>query len=277
MIPLEVIEECKNILEKENISFIDNSKFTKLSPDNKRISFVDGGNAEIFGTKNLSVQFMRVAHCTYEGTLRVEHKRKEFFAIIKFDEKSSFELYNYEFFMPPVEVESVEQGVDLLRRCIELDYARKLNEEIIMIDGSLECHFEKEKELMNNKFIGLSKTTEKGAYIRDIVKNSPSGCWHYPLSKKTSIIKLHPKSAYVFRIDSFESSVDASEGLLSLSKDPAFLGYPYGLVFVDLMARIREEEKTVLQSYFFSKYGKDIQKHQNLVNAHEILNKAIGR
>ena len=69
--------------------------------------------------------------------------------------------------------------------------------------------------------------------------------------------KLHPKSNYVFRVDSFvfsDSFVnDLFEILVLNSYDPSFFGYPYILILNDSFARVTNNEtsryKVLLSSY----------------------------
>ena len=58
------------------------------------------------------------------------------------------------------------------------------------------------------------------------------------------------------------------------SKDPVFLGYPYGLIEADKFARISNNEAEYLRMTFVAKACKSfdkIKQHLNALNAHSIL------
>ena len=56
--------------------------------------------------------------------------------------------------------------------------------------------------------------------------------------------------------------------------DPIFVGYPYGLVEADRIARVSNQEKESLKTIFLVKLrNKNIEKYLNAANAHEILDK----
>ena len=63
--------------------------------------------------------------------------------------------------------------------------------------------------------------------------------------------------------------------LLSLNaKDPVFIGYPYGLVEADKLARISNQEADLLKTQLMVSFGKDWKKVKNSLNsmnAHQIL------
>ena len=91
-------------------------------------------------------------------------------------------------------------------------------------------------------------------------------------------MKLHKSSNYLFRFEVFkESRYDLNE-LLSIlvenSKDPIFLGYPYGMILADKFARISNREKEYLQALFQGKAGKQfkrISSYLTSLNAHDVL------
>ena len=56
--------------------------------------------------------------------------------------------------------------------------------------------------------------------------------------------------------------------------DPIFIGYPYGLIEADKVARISNNEKESLKTMFLIKLkSKNIEKYLNSANAHEILDR----
>ena len=64
------------VLANGTKAIIDPEKFKPINPlENKKISFVDGGNAELLGAANFSLQFIRIYSCTYEQNKRIASQR----------------------------------------------------------------------------------------------------------------------------------------------------------------------------------------------------------
>ncbi len=62
--------------------------------------------------------------------------------------------------------------------------------------------------------------------------------------------------------------------LAEASKDPVFIGYPYGLIEADKLARVSNEEAEFLKVRLISKAGKERSKiigYMKTVDAHSIL------
>jgi hypothetical protein len=109
--------------------------------------------------------------------------------------------------------------------------------------------------------------------------------------------KFHPKSRHVFRLEIFNMSanrkaisdhaqkssifdrqkIKAEEAIHELAGnciDPIFIGYPYGLVEADRVARVSNHEKESLKTMLMVKLrNKNIEKYLNSVNAHDILDR----
>ena len=90
--------------------------------------------------------------------------------------------------------------------------------------------------------------------------------------------KFHDKSRHIFRFESFNiQKAKAQETINALSGncvDPIFIGYPYGLVEADRIARVSNQEKESLKTMFLVKLrNKNIDKYLSSANAHEILDK----
>ena len=125
---------------------------------------------------------------------------------------------------------------------------------------------------------GLAKTsdiiTKKG--------NCPVGmlnsmnidyAWYYPTYKRV-FVKLNKASNYVFSLQTnnrYEIDMVISQ-IASNANDAVFPGYPYGLVLVDKIARISNNEKQHLLMMFktMSDWEK-IRQYINSTNAHDIL------
>jgi len=141
---------------------------------------------------------------------------------------------------------------------------------------------------------GLSKTTslmtDKGNSVRNSLNkfNFP-GRWYYnPVAEiksndhraDMSFVKLHDKAKYIFRFEIYKEQRKKLDSVISLlatnCKDPIFVGYPYGLIEADKNARISNNEKAMMQTFFSVKFGKDWEKIKETltsVDAHEILDR----
>ena len=92
------------------------------------------------------------------------------------------------------------------------------------------------------------------------------------------IVKLNKNSRYIFKLEIFNKNKYEINEIMSIlknnSKDPVFLGYPYGLIEADQFARISNKEKDYLKTIFLAKLGKDndkIAQYLNTLNAHNVL------
>jgi hypothetical protein len=274
----------------------------------EKIIFIDGGNAEILTAPNFSLQIIRVYYTIYLENKRIENKNYEFYLLISSFDKKGELFFKTQIFgdklIENFEISSFDktiiQGINrgdisfignIARRFAELNLAKKFKNEIIILDGSLELKYQGEQELLEelykNDIIGISKTcelfTDKGnsafSLLRDL---QPKNEWYcYPIVKSkekydTLFVKLNEKSDYIFRIDF--SCLEKLEKILSLlksnSKDPIFLGYPYGLIEADKFARISNKELELLKTRFIIKAGKDWGKINEFLKAkdgHSVL------
>ena len=237
---------------------------------------------------------------------------KLFFVSKFFPIKDSVKLSPFEFDIYDSTMSTGSSGVkiesvgDAIRRFYELNIARFVCEkklaDAIILDGSLEITISGEKDEMEKLYLSsvkndvsifaLSKTssmlTTSGKSLIGLLNSiGPKDSWYYhPIveikndSQKSEIyvIKLHPKSNYVFKFEKYNKSkleIDEMLSILSLnSRDAVFLGYPYGLIDADKQARVQNREIEMQKMKLFSSIGKDFEKIRytlNSKNAHSIL------
>lgn len=187
---------------------------------------------------------------------------------------------------------------EAIRKFAELKMALKICKQLdscdlLVLDGELGARISFEQKFLDdllffakNKSIvlcGFSKTTalltdtgnSASAVLNRINKNGP---WYYFAHQNTEIkvgfVKLAKKTNYVFRVDlfNFESISQIFGLLLENSKDPAFLGYPYGLVEADSRAHVSKQECAMLKLHFATKFGEKLKMHSCAIDAHDILN-----
>jgi len=182
-----------------------------------------------------------------------------------------------------------------IRKLLEVRLAtescNKLSQgDIVVRDGDLDAHgnyMEKATQILNSAaekkgviVLGVSKTstlcTDSGNSALLALRNlAPQGAWSYYAGTNVAFLKLHPGSKYVFRCDVFprdrEFLSKSWSALAANSSDPAFLGYPYGLLDADKFAQVPKDELSQLRVRF-AMQSKDIFTNvESSLDAHDIL------
>lgn len=200
----------------------------------------------------------------------------------------------------------ISNVANAIRRFAELKLAKLIAEEktadIIVLDGNLQSTLTNENKYLNELYescannnvilSALSKTTSlftnNGnllSVVLDSISNLP--IWfYYPIAEiKNSnhkaemfFVKFHDKSKHIFRFEIFNEQKAKAEEIINILAnnciDPIFIGYPYGLVEADRIARVGNYEKESLKTMFLVKLrNKNIEKYLSSVNAHEILDR----
>ncbi len=272
----------------------------------KRIAFVDGGQAEIISAGNFCLSFIRVFAQTFLGEKRLENNKKEFYLLTTakylendlwyeskifgdrlIDEKDLLISSNDSSIKNGLERAAIGKVANTARRLAELSLAAEIEADskadFVVLDGTLEPTFKQEEKYVAK----LSENTcalAKSCSLFTVSGNSPvvllnkigledgaasDKCWSYFLEGKTHLVKLNEKAKHVFR---FEGNPEELGYLTGNCKDALFLGYPYGLIFADKMARVSNEEKKALQiNFLFRKENKEIAEYLTTSDAHSIL------
>ena len=302
---VDIITRRKSSLDKEI--------FCKIEPKEGVMLFVDGGNAEIAAGPDFSLQFMRVAGIIFDGRKKTKTESCGFYALF-YAERADEKLFVRTRIIPsknadgrimPDENELVfhfngQPGsfADAARRVSEITLAYRMAESLsegtsIILDGTLDARHDVEKKAMKKlqdivaerkiNLCGLSKTSsavdrfaEPVTYL--LKKDGPEGSWYCKIAEaefNTYFAKLHCKSRTVFRCDAMPYAVpDVFSHICSISNDPVFPGYPYGLIEADRKARVSNREKEMLRIEFSARAGKkwqDIEEKETALNAHKIL------
>jgi len=292
----------------------------------KRIAFVDGGNAEIIGSANFSLNLIRVCYVIYQNNKKIASKKFEILAFVKTTNEENEIHYRTEFFglnngmkmdelsfssldntiMHGVNRAEISSVANAARRFAELRMARLVADsrlaDIILLDGNLQCTLTNESKYMdelynscasnNTTLCALSKTSSLFADNGDLLSavlsrlSSLSSWFYHPIADIASpghradihFVKFNDKSNHVFRLEIFNMQKEMAEQAISEiapnCRDPVFLGYPYGLVEADRIARISNQEKESLKTMLLVKLSsRNIGKYLNASNAHEILDK----
>jgi hypothetical protein len=231
-----IIDLLKNISYKEDeMPHFSKEGYTpiKLAKENfhdirkkessKKIAFIDGGNQEIVGAHNFSLQMIRVYYTIYQGNKRTEKGTNEAFVLISALKKDKSLLYDVKIFSKDktfniknlsfdaydttlsvgqrmVKVESVG---DVARKFLEIATAKTLCKSLsggfILLDTTLEVTVNGEKKYFDELYeeagknnvavAALSKTTalltESGNSVLAILNfmKTNNEWYYYPLVK----------------------------------------------------------------------------------------------
>ena len=267
------------------------------SSEKKTLAFVDGGQTEIFYSGNLCLSLIRIAGIVFNGLKKAKIK-EEFYLLTKakyhnddifyeskifpenklIDEQDLFISSNDQSIRHGQERAPLSQVTSMARRLAELSLAGKVEADIIVLDGALEAKYDSEQKYLagNEKVCSLSKTctlfTASGNNPAVLLNRiSPSGCWSYNVAEKAYFVKLNERSKHVFR---FEGYKEILPYLIEHSKDAVFLGYPYGLILADQLARVsNQEKKSMIMRLLSDKDNQELMDYLSAPNAHDILDK----
>ncbi len=293
---LKVFSLIDNLILNNKIIPINQENFQELLPSdqNKTIAYIDGGQAELISGGNLCLNLIRVSAQILQGTKRISSQKQEFYLLTTAVYKQGDIWYESKIFGDSLVNEedllicsndsSLKSGqergpigkvANMARRFAELKLASEAKADYVLLDGTLEPTFKNEEKYLSPKVSALAKTcslfTTCGNNPAILLQRlSPNqGSWHYFVVEKTYFVKLHPRAKHLFR---FEGSPEILSHLIESSSDPIFLGYPYGLILADKMARVSNNEKNSLKmNLLLRDENKEIASYLNSMNAHEIL------
>ncbi|MFH0701258.1 MAG: hypothetical protein V2A62_02365 [Candidatus Woesearchaeota archaeon] len=286
---------------------VDKSNFLEIANNysNQTIAFIDGGQAEILSAGNFCLSFIRVFAQIFKENKKLESEKREFYLFTKakwinyngkedlFYESKIFTVWGNRLIhendlllsstdqtiKSGIERASISKISNIARRFAELSLAAELQHKVdfVVLDGTLEKTFTNEEKYLsklNEKVSALAKTSslftvQGNSPVILLNKLSSGGCWKYLIDGTSYFVKLNEHSKYVFR---FEGNPEVLPNLIQNSTDALFLGYPYGLILTDKMARVSNEEKNSLKMNFLLKAeNRAIAEYLSSSNAHDIL------
>lgn len=245
--------------------------------------------------------------CLSSGTMK---KEKVFYEVKTYPMNYSIDVGEYDSFDENMKEGghrvSPSRICEAVRKLAEINIATRVAEEldkgdIIVIDGDLLSSGTYEKEYFDKLFrkaeesglivCGLCKTTNlltnRGHSLPAVLEDiSPGGKWYYyPIAKNNNpdhpadilIVKLHERSKYLFRLDVYNKTGYDPKFISILkenSKDPVFMGYPYGMIEADKFARVSNSEAEIMKVKIKIAAGKDwgdIERSLHAIDAHDIL------
>ncbi len=299
----EIKETLNSFPEEDAILFnnkainINKNNFQQIFPaKDKSIAFIDGGQAEIISAGNFCLSFIRVFAQTFNNNKKTKSIKNEFYLFTKAKEIDGNLYYVSKIFTEDEQLieesdltidsndETIRNGIErapiskianIARRFAELSLADKIRADYILLDGTLEPTFRNEEKYLTKlpeNISALAKTSQLftvsgNSPVVFLNQISPGDCWSYFLNNKTCFVKLHEKARHIFR---FEGNQEVLSYLIQNSTDPLFLGYPYGFIFTDKIARISNQEKNSLKTKFLLK-NKELMNYLTTTNAHDIL------
>lgn len=301
----EISQEIKKNISnysKEDTLILNNTtypiqehNFLQIPSINQQITFIDGGNAEILSSGNFCLSFIRIAAVTFPGKKIDKH---EFYLFTKAEWKNNDLYYSSKIFTLTEKLvdetdlyissndNSIKTGSErapitkiasMARRFAELKLASRYDS--VLLDGILEPTYKNEEKylfLLTKTTGALAKssslfTTSGNSPVVLLNKIGPGDCWRYRVNEKTYFVKLHPQAKHVFR---FEGNNEILPLLIDNSNDALFLGYPYGLILVDKIARVsNEEKKSLMMKFLLNKENKEISEYLRTADAHSILDR----
>ena len=298
----EIRETISNYSREDSLIF--NNKVIKINQDNfnemipnegKTIAFVDGGQAEIISTGNFCLSFIRIFAQVFQDNKKLKPYKKEFYLFTKarwhneelvyeskifgdknIDENDLLISSNDSTIKSGIERAPIAKVANMARRFAELNLAAEVNAKMVVLDGTLEPSYNHEEKYLtnlDNNVAALAKSsslfTSSGNSPVVLLNKLFQGKWSYFVDGKTYFVKLHDLAKHVFR---YEGKKEYLSYLVSNCNDALFLGYPYGLIFVDRMARVSNSEKNSLKMKFLlNKENKEVVDYLTTSNAHEIL------
>jgi hypothetical protein len=194
--------------------------------------------------------------------------------------------------------------LNVARRFLEIKLATKIAENssasFILLDGILKCTFTHEENMLEHLYTAseksktilcaLSKSSsiispDGSSFSSSLLNSAPFDSWLYhPVADSSlkihkayiSFAKMHPKSHSAFKIEIFERQKaelgKAVAVIKEYCRDPIFLGYPYGLIEADRMARVSNAERQSLKDNVIARLGKDGRATASL-NPHDVLDR----
>ena len=286
----EILSQIENIVETQNglgtdiriedRSFtIQKENFTTVSPEEATISFIDGGNQELFSTSTFEIQKIRIATVTYEGIDRKNIEKDTYYLLIKEDEM----------ILEGDEIKTIEISEDVedtVRKTLEYKKAvQKTNEsDLVVIDGTItprNIDSSLYKKLTKKpNIVGVAKATTArntdglpASYVfsrytkqEGISKPYVYEALHHDIT--TSFFSTYKNR--VFRVDATQNHNVSN--LLPHTKDPVMPGYPYGLIDVDEQARVTnwevDQERVSIQQRVGFETFQDLEESGNI---HDLL------
>ncbi len=264
--------------------------------------FIDGGIADLVRLPHAQMNVIRICGVlsTTQGQKKKQVVRREYLVTIG---KKCVVTDHHGKEMPLLQilldqcatVHENEKIASSFRKCLEWSLAVELatqhKPDLVVLDGTLQAEHDGEKILLAQLeqlpcVVAFSKTsgllTETGNPLGITLQRMTSQrvWWYVPVAQNAAtcicMARLNELSLHCFRIDLFNAQKEqwssALASLKAMSNDAAFPGYPYGLILVDSLARIANQEKEMLLARLqAAKEWKDLLPMLATTDAHDRL------
>jgi hypothetical protein len=150
---------------------IDSKNFMEITPvTGKKVAFIDGGNAEILNSPDVSLSVIRTCFAVFDGNKKISSKKEDFVLLVTSSVSGNDVRYDASVFSNDGKEirnetfdsmdETLKEGVvradikkipNVMRRFAELNLAKSACEmevDMIIIDGSLQCTLPNEEKYM---------------------------------------------------------------------------------------------------------------------------------
>ncbi|HII88772.1 TPA: hypothetical protein HA253_04195 [Candidatus Woesearchaeota archaeon] len=292
-------------LPDKTIFPIDQTFFKALpkADGNQVCACIDGGNQELIASPHLAVQYIRVVGVVFQGKRKQEMMKEEFFVVLSREGSrvradcfpDPFTLSG-DYSSSAQKAQKTQKEATLTSSCslssIALDIRRAAEVRMggtliktgfqgsIIVDGALDDHLCSIDLPKDVSLMALSKTTDlisdEGISVVALLHSiAPPGSWCFVppgVPGSLSFVRLHPLSRHIFRVETKGNASLAP--LVYHAQDPAFLGYPYGLIIADKFARVTDQEKTYLRSILDARVF--LGRTRSILDAHSHLDAVNG-
>ena len=240
----EVARFLAGFYEKEK-NEIDESKFENLSPkefDGKIIA-VDGGSGVIFDGGSSIVAKIKVGAVGYENKKRIFEKVEDYYMVIIDSKKGrTIKLFPDEKLL--LSKKEIEDLPNEARKLLEIKMLDKIAKEypnaIVLADGHQEA---RHKNIVSVCKTSRAKTKSGRSLIGQLneIGEKKGGAWIYKIGENEYVVKFHKASKFAYRVITNDKEILPK--IAYYSRDPEIIGYPYPLLKIDKLVRLRDDEK----------------------------------
>ncbi|MCD6575734.1 MAG: hypothetical protein J7K73_01080 [Nanoarchaeota archaeon] len=277
----------KYYTEEDKKIEIDPSKFHtyEMNKYDGKILAVDGGSGIVFDGGSRVISKIKIGVVEYaKGKMTKQDVKKYFMLaiwkndgiIIKLDPDEQITLSNKK-------IDELQNDArDILERKMINEIAEKEKDAIILSDGL--------QNLSPRNVASICKTsrlkTKNGrsliGYLNEFTKDKyKDKLWYYTISEGEYIVKFHTRSKFCYKVTTKNKEVNNLFGAIAYySTDPEILGYPYPLLKVDKIVRLREDEKQFDNhklKLLAKQEGVNLEFDENSMIMHDLLDKRAYR
>lgn len=288
-------------------------RFEDLKPEESRLAFIDGGNAELLHTPSFSVFLVRAYFSIFEGKIKTQAKCHEFYALCSMEAGMKYKTHLFPITNGCIVPEEKDLSFDaddptirdgmfaadiskmggIIRRFVEWTLAGCVpeNDCIVVMDGTLQAGVTNEMKYVESAFrssrarrnivssvakTSSTYTTTGNNFLAVLQKNAPFGAWQYRFAE-TPMTDVYAAKLHPFSRHAFR--IDAMKGfnplpcIASHCNDYRFPGYPYGLLDAHMFSKIEYSERLRHKTLFLSAARHGA--HLSSGDAHDILDNLV--